>query len=146
MAANESSARLDLRLLASTLVHEDMKYRFAQTQQIGERLTLEATRTLAASVEGHLEAGELRVAVFNPLPTPYEGVVDLQLVAPFGWPSFNTNMGVFEPTPTFRIFAANGEEVAYQRLSQTMNRTHFRTYGVAFPRIQGERTARGPQL
>ena len=34
------------------VVHEDMKYRFSQSRQIGDRLTREATRQIAASVEG----------------------------------------------------------------------------------------------
>ena len=41
------------------VVHEDMKFRFSQTEQIAERLTLEATRSLAANVSGDVNDNEL---------------------------------------------------------------------------------------
>ncbi len=115
-------------------VHEDMKFRFAQAQQIADRLTTEALRRLAASVAGEVGDQEVRVVVFNPLPTPFEGVADLRLEIPPGWPHFNFNMGAFQPTPAFRIYGPDGRELAYQRLGQAAERTRFRTYAVAFPK------------
>jgi alpha-mannosidase/mannosylglycerate hydrolase len=115
-------------------VHEDMKFRFAQAQQIGARLTTEATRTLAASVQGDIAADEVRVTVFNPLPAPFAGVADLRLEIPPAWPLFNFNMGAFQPTPAFRIYGPDGAELPYQRLGQATDRSRFRTYGVSFPK------------
>ena len=115
-------------------VHEDMKFRFAQTEQIGNRLTTEATRKLAASVQGDVAANEVRVTVFNPLPMLFDGVADLCLEIPPAWPLFNFNMGAFQPTPAFRIFGPDGAELAYQRLGQATDRSRFRTYGVSFPK------------
>jgi hypothetical protein len=115
-------------------VHEDMKFRFAQAEQIGNRLTTEAIRKLAASVQGEVGADEVRVTVFNPLPTPFDGVADLRLEIPPTWPLFNFNMGSFQPTPAFRIYGPDGAELPYQRLGQATDRSRFRTYGVSFPK------------
>ncbi|MEJ5199786.1 MAG: glycoside hydrolase family 38, partial [Anaerolineae bacterium] len=115
-------------------VHEDMKYRFAQTQQIGEWLTFQALRGVAACVAGEVGEQEVRVTVFNPLPTPFEGVADLRLDIPPSWPVFNFNMGAFQPTPAFRIYGPDGVELPYQRLGQAADRSRGRLYGVAFPR------------
>ncbi|MCX7669174.1 MAG: glycoside hydrolase family 38, partial [Anaerolineae bacterium] len=115
-------------------VHEDMKYRFAQTQQIGEWLTFQALRGIAASVTGEVDEQEVRVTVFNPLAVPFEGVADLRLDIPPSWPVFNFNMGAFQPTPAFRIYGPDGAELPYQRLGQAADRSRGRLYGVAFPR------------
>jgi alpha-mannosidase/mannosylglycerate hydrolase len=115
-------------------VHRDMEFRFAQAQQIGDRLTTEATRVLAASVRGDVGPDELRVTVFNPLPIPFEGVADLRLGIPPAWPTFNFNMGSFQPTPAFRIYGPDGGEIAYQRLGQATDRSRFRVHDAAFPK------------
>ncbi len=114
-------------------VHEDMRFRFAQAKQIGERLATEATRRMAASVEGAVAEDEVRVTVFNPLPVPFDGVADLRLGIPPDWPLFNFNMGTFQPTPAFRVYGPDGVELPYQRLGQATERTRVRTYGVSFP-------------
>lgn len=114
-------------------VHEDMVYRFHQCEEIGELLTLDAQRRLAASVEGELEPNALRVVVFNPLPRPFDGVADLDLETPTGWPMFHESMGTFEPLPAFRIFDAHGQEVPYQRTAQAANRARFKTFDWRFP-------------
>jgi alpha-mannosidase/mannosylglycerate hydrolase len=111
-----------------------MRFRFAQASQIGERLTLEATRTLTASVQGELAEDEVRVTIFNPLPVPFDGVTDLVLEIPPIWPVFNDSMGAFQATPAFRIHESNGAEVPCQRLGQAADRSRLRTYGVAFPK------------
>ncbi len=86
------------------VVHEDMKFRFSQSRQIADRLTTEATRTLAANVDGEIPDEELRVVVFNPLTSPLEETVELTLQIPVDWPQFNEFFG-FEPKPAFRIYA-----------------------------------------
>ncbi len=108
-------------------VHEDMKFRFSQTRRIGERLTLEATRGLAAAAAGELASDELSVTVFNPLPRPLDQSVELTLEIPPDWPQFNEFFG-FEPKPGFRLYAPDGGEIPYQRLAQRMRRSKVRLF------------------
>jgi alpha-mannosidase len=114
-------------------VHEDMKYRFSQCRQIGERLRLEAGQKIAASIEGKIKSDEMRLVVFNPLARPLKGHYDLVLHIPEDWPQFNEFFG-FEPKPGFRILdAGTGQELPYQRLRQNMARTKFRFFPYHFP-------------
>ena len=108
-------------------VHEDMKFRFSQTRRIGERLTLEATRGLAAAAAGELGADELSLTVFNPLPRPLDQSVELTLEIPSHWPRFNEFFG-YEPKPGFRIYGPGGREIPYQRLAQRMRRRKVRLF------------------
>jgi alpha-mannosidase/mannosylglycerate hydrolase len=114
-------------------VHEDMFYRFHQAEQIASRLTVEATRKLAASVDGALGEDELRVVVFNPLPRPFDGIADLDLELPVGWPPQYGTMGAFEPKPGLCIYGPDGREIPYQRTAQALARQRFRTHDVKFP-------------
>jgi alpha-mannosidase len=113
-------------------VHEDMRYRFAQSRLIAGRLATEASKQVAASVTGAIGADELRVVVFNPLPQPLRRVVELDLQIPTHWPSFNEFFG-YEPKPGFRIFSAEGQELAYQRLGQAMSQNGARLFDLKFP-------------
>jgi alpha-mannosidase/mannosylglycerate hydrolase len=113
-------------------VHEDMKYRFSQCRRIAERLTIEALHRLAAAMAGEVREGELRLVVFNPLPEPLRQTAEITLEIPDRWPSFNEFFG-FEPQPAFRIYDAADGELAYQRLSQAMNRTKVRLRADKFP-------------
>jgi alpha-mannosidase len=106
-------------------VHRDMAYRFDQARDVAERLTVESTSRIASSVEGELGEREFRVAFFNPLPRAADQVTEVDLQIPPQWPAFNEFFG-FEPKPGFRIFTAEGTEVPYQRLGQTMNRVRQR--------------------
>jgi hypothetical protein len=115
------------------IVHEDMFYRFHQTEQIANRLKAEAARRLAASVEGSVGENELRVVVFNPLPRPFDGAADLHLEIPGAWPKTHETMGDFEPEPAFHVFDAAGKELPYQRIGQTMNQSRVRTLDWVFP-------------
>ncbi|MBE2240474.1 MAG: glycoside hydrolase family 38 [Caldilineaceae bacterium] len=114
------------------IVHEDMKFRFSQTKQIADRLTREATQQLAASIEGDLTDDDLRVVIFNPLTHTLQETVELTLQIPTHWPHFNEFFG-FEPKPAFRIYDAQGHEVAYQRLNQFTNRRKVRLHTIKFP-------------
>ena len=106
-------------------VHAEMHYRFAQSRQIGDRVTSEALRILAASVEGPIGPNELRVLVANPLPKPLHEPIELTLQIPAQWRSFNEFFG-FEPKPGFRIFGPDGREIPYQRVAQDPDRTKYR--------------------
>ncbi len=114
-------------------VHEDMFYRFHQTEQIANRLTVESTRRLAASVVGEVGEDELRVVVYNPLPRPFDGIADLDLELPVDWPAQYGVMGAFEPKPALHLFDADGSELAYQRTGQALGRTRFRAPEWTFP-------------
>ena len=115
-------------------VHEDMRYRFHQSADIAGRMRDEACRKLACSVEGEIQADELRLTLFNPLTQAFEGTTELELEIPVDWPTFNEFFG-FEPKPAFRIYEAEtGQEIPYQRLSQAMRQTRVRHYGPAFPK------------
>jgi len=114
------------------VVHEDMKFRFSQARQIADRLTRAATQQIAASVAGDLSDDEMSVVVFNPLAHPLAETVEVTLQIPTHWPVFNEFFG-FEPKPAFRIYDADGKEVAYQRLHQAMNQRKVRIYTTKFP-------------
>jgi alpha-mannosidase/mannosylglycerate hydrolase len=110
-----------------------MKYRFSQCRRIADRLTTQSMRALGAGIAGEVQPEELRVVVFNPLPRPLAETAELTLQIPTDWPMFNEFFG-FEPKPSFRIYDAGGQEIAYQRLGQAMHRTVMR---VAYDRFAG---------
>ncbi len=112
-------------------VHEDMMYRFHQSEQIAERITLETARKLTASVVGEVGENEVRVGVFNPLAQELDEVVDLDLEVPQGWPNFN-EMSNQESKIAVRIYDAQGSELAYQRLAQQRSQPRSRYYGKTF--------------
>ncbi|MBX3727815.1 MAG: glycoside hydrolase family 38 [Candidatus Sumerlaeia bacterium] len=113
-------------------VHEDMKYRFSQARQIGERLTREATTKLAASIEGDIPAGDARLVVFNPATAPFDGIAEIDVALPKDGPKFGEFFW-FEDMPVFRLFDAGGREVVYQRLGQTMDHSVLRLRANKFP-------------
>src|SRR4029077_20692561 len=77
-------------------VHKDMEYRFDQCRMIAEKLTVDATSRIAASVRGKVTDAELRVTVFNPLARDFDGFTEITLEVPTTWPGFNEFFG-FEP-------------------------------------------------
>ncbi|MDD5139801.1 MAG: glycoside hydrolase family 38 C-terminal domain-containing protein [Verrucomicrobiales bacterium] len=113
-------------------VHEDMKFRFAQSRQIAARQTTESLRTLTAAVAGEVAPRELRVLVANPLPRELNEPVELTLQIPAEWQCFQEGFG-FELKPGFRVFDDTGKELPYQRLAQALNRTKTRIRPTKFP-------------
>ncbi len=113
-------------------VHEDMKFRFSQCEQLGERLTFEATMKIASNVAGEIGEKELRVTVFNPDVQPFSGTTELVLEIPKTWPNFFEFFG-YETKPSFRIFAADGRELPYQRLAQKSDCIKKRARAMHFP-------------
>lgn len=113
-------------------VHEDMKYRFAQCSQIGERLVIEATQRLAASIEGDVAAKEVRVAVFNPLAEAFDEVAELTLEIPSDFPAWGEFFN-FEAKPAFRLEDSDGNEIPFQRLGQRKDRGRMRIWDAKFP-------------
>ena len=113
-------------------IHKDMAYRFDQVRLTADKLLVEATSRVAASVPGALTADELRVTVFNPLLREFSGVTEVTLEIPTTWGMFNEFFG-FEPKPGFTIHDATGRELPYQRLGQTNNRLRQRLRPTKFP-------------
>ena len=113
-------------------VHQDMAYRFDQVRMIAEKLTVDATSRIAASVRGKVADNQLRVTLFNPLPRDFAGVTEVTLEIPTSWPAFNEFFG-FEPKTGFIIHDADGREVPYQRLGTTLNRLRQRIRPTKFP-------------
>ena len=113
-------------------VHKDMAFRFDQVRMIAEKLIVDATSRIAASVRGRVTDQELRVTVFNSLTRDFDGITELTLEVPTTWPTFNEFFG-FEPKAGFLIHDADGREVPYQRLGQTLNRIRQRIRPTKFP-------------
>jgi alpha-mannosidase/mannosylglycerate hydrolase len=113
-------------------VHEDMKFRFAQTRQIAVAQVTESLCSLAASIPGDIGSKEMRVLVANPLPRKLDEVVTLTLNLPAEWITYNEFFG-FEPKPAFRIYADDGTELPYQRLAQDMGRMKTRIHPLKYP-------------
>ncbi len=113
-------------------VHEDMKFRFSQCEQIADRLTLQATRRLAAEVEGDIAPGEVRIVVYNPATVELDGPVRLVLDIPEDYPVFQEFFG-FEKKPAFRVYTPEGREVPYQRDGQSAHRVRTRIRDTQFP-------------
>ena len=112
-------------------VHKDMEFRFDQCRMIAEKLTVDATSRVAASVRGKVTDNDLRVTVFNPLTRNFDGFTEITLEVPVTWPGFNEFFG-FEPKTGFMIHDAEGNEVPYQRLGQTLNRIRQRIQPTKF--------------
>ena len=113
-------------------VHKDMEFRFSQAKQIGQRLTTEALRSIALAAEAEISEDSLKVVVFNPLPQAIDEVVEIPLPIPTDWPVFQEFFG-FEKLPTFRIKDADGNNIEYQRVSQTLNKKNLVTFRVKTP-------------
>ena len=113
-------------------VHKDMAFRFDQCRMISEKLVVDSTSRIAASVRGWVTDHELRVTFFNPLARDFDGVTEVTLEVPTTWPTFNEFFG-FEPKTGFLIHDAEGREVPYQRLGQTLNRIRQRIRPSKFP-------------
>lgn len=98
-------------------VHEDMKYRFSQSIQISERLTNEALKNIAASIDTNIDDDQMRVTVFNPLAQEIDQVVQIPVQIPAGWNCFEEFFG-FEKIFGFKVYNPEGKEIEYQRLAQ----------------------------
>jgi alpha-mannosidase/mannosylglycerate hydrolase len=105
-------------------VHEDMRYRFAQSLQIADSLTENMMLRVSASVADNLEKDDLRITLFNPLPFSLNQTIELTVDIPTEWPKYNDWFSP-ELKPVFRLFGPEGQEIEYQLLSQEPDRTKF---------------------
>jgi len=84
-------------------VHEEMKVRFDQVDQVGEELTRQSLGALASKIQTESTRGRLALVIFNPLAGPRTDVVN----------------GTFELTPDltgFDLVDENDIPVPYQEL------------------------------
>ena len=112
-------------------VHEAMKFRFMQCQQIAERQTVDALMAIGSQIKGDIPKDEVRVVLFNPAPKPFEETVEVLLEVPKEWGTFNEFFG-YEPKPAFRLYDSDGNEIPYQRLGQTKDKSRYRTWPKRF--------------
>jgi alpha-mannosidase len=113
-------------------VHEDMKYRFAQSRQIASAQIDESLRLIATSIQGPIGLKEVRVLVANPLASSLDELIDLVLQIPAEWGTYQEFFG-FELKPAFRIHDEAGKEIPFQLLRQEMNRTEKRVHPLKYP-------------
>lgn len=113
-------------------VHQDMQYRFSQTETIGQAILIEARDRLVG--ERHIigEKGGC-INLFNPLP--YRRRETVEAVIPFrrDFPKYQEPFG-YEGIPRFRLYALDGQEIRYTIKSIETNRT-FLMYGEAHTRV-----------
>jgi hypothetical protein len=67
-------------------VHEEMRPRFAQAEQIGGEIARASLESITAAVD--TRAAEQSIVVFNPAAGPRTGPVELELHPPADWESF----------------------------------------------------------
>ena len=113
-------------------VHDDMAYRFHQSEQIANRLTLEATRKLAVHVQGDVAGDELRCVVFNPLPRSFRQVAVLDLEIPTEWAP-EDGLADGRTQPAFAILDEDGDTRPFQSLEVALDQPRFRVLDTAFP-------------
>lgn len=116
------------------LVHEDMKFRFSQCQQIAGVCLDDTFKGLAAAVAGKLGERERRLCLYNPLPYARDEVVEFNVEIPADWPEFTEFFG-YEPKPAFRLLDAAGEEIPYQRLATRRASLRKRTWHHKYPQV-----------
>ncbi len=116
-------------------VHEDMRYRFAQSLQIADSLTKSSMLKISASIADYPEADELRITLFNPLPFPLDQTVDLCLDIPAEWPG-SADWFSSELKPGFRLFGPDKQEIEYQWLSVEPDRKKIYLSDSSFPEVR----------
>lgn len=114
------------------VVHEDMRYRFSQCRQIGNRVVGEAMMHIGRHIEGDLAQDELRIVLFNPHPWPVDEVVDATLDVPDCAVHYQSHNAV-EDELIFHLYDASGNKVPVQRLKQKRNQQRFDTHPVRMP-------------
>jgi alpha-mannosidase/mannosylglycerate hydrolase len=119
-------------------VHRDMENRNEQALEVADKLAEDALRALVSSDDTPMDADELRIGIFNPLPRPFEGVVELDLPIPDRWPSFREFFG-YEDKPGFRLYKEDGE-LSYQRIAQSPTKSRPRVRTTRLPELVSYRT------
>jgi len=95
-------------------VHEDMLYRFAQCQSIGERMSGESLHYIAGHIDAAALGGDHALVVFHAGQRPWQGIVEAELEWPAGASPLVANR--LMQGSDFRLFDDAGREVPYQVL------------------------------
>jgi alpha-mannosidase len=103
-------------------VHNEMKVRFDQVDQVGEELTLQSLETLAANISTTSNLGQTAMVIFNPTSLPRTDVVNATLELPANVTQFDLvdSSGVSIPYQTRGLWS---REV----INVTMDVKEFRT-------------------
>ncbi|QDU32367.1 Mannosylglycerate hydrolase [Poriferisphaera corsica] len=110
-------------------VHEDMKFRFSQCEQIGERLSMETMRAVTSFVAGEVDDGELRFGVFNGLPRALDETVELELDIPVDSEFYQCHAAILRE-PIFHVIDGEGLEVPVQKLGMKLNQSRLKIKSV----------------
>ncbi len=74
-------------------VHEEMKSRFDQVEQIGEEVTRQSLETLAGMINtshrGSVSGDQSAIVVFNPFSSPHTDLISMELSLPNGTQDFD---------------------------------------------------------
>ncbi|MCU0484731.1 MAG: glycosyl hydrolase-related protein [Anaerolineales bacterium] len=84
-------------------VHEEMKPRFAQVEQVGEEITRQSLQILASQVETHREGALCAVVVFNPSGAVRTDLAEVELHIP-------------EAVQAFKLVDEQGKVVPFEQL------------------------------
>lgn len=115
-------------------VHKDMEYRFDQSWLIASHLTRDALQAIANRVElPDMGEKDMTVVVFNPSTDSIDGPVDLTLRFPRDLDTVYHEFFGFEPKIGFRLYDAEGHELAYQYVSWRPDQMGFRRRRGKFP-------------
>ncbi|BAM02767.1 glycoside hydrolase family 38 N-terminal domain-containing protein [Phycisphaera mikurensis] len=99
-------------------VHRDMAGRFRQVEQLALKSTRASLAGIAGGIDTAVGADEERLVLFNPLPRADDGVAEVDVEVPTGWPEAETFGIDEEPVTAFVLVDGGGERVPYQLLSQ----------------------------
>jgi mannosylglycerate hydrolase len=92
-------------------VHEEMRPRFDQVEQICEELTRQSLNALAAAIDtpGSMEGQELAIVVFNPTAGPRTDLVELEFALPANASDFEIVDSTGAILPHQRLGSGSGE-------------------------------------
>jgi glycosyl hydrolase family 38/alpha mannosidase-like protein len=117
-------------------VHKDMDYRFDQAEIIGEKIKKEALDSITLAVARNFQDKENTpdqiIVLFNPTSGVIDEAVDFTVVLPGDTPVFKEFFG-YEDKPGFRINDTDGNEIEYQRISQSSNNPELIIRKYKFP-------------
>lgn len=115
-------------------VHEDMVYRYNQSQRIGEGLCRASLNNLYSldAQPVQKDSSDLKLTVFNYLPFETHRVFEAVIDFPLTYPNRVDEQIPSEPVNNFRIYDSNGNEVPYQILHY-MNRAYTEITNKLYP-------------
>ncbi len=114
--------------------HKDMLYRFDQAHLIASHVTRDALTHFAQRIRlPEMGEKDMAVVVFNPGSEPIDGPVDLTLRFPQDIETVYEEWFGFEKKIGFRLFDAEGRELAYQYVNQRRERNGGRRPMRKFP-------------